>query len=248
MKTSKKIIICLLCLITLVFFSAVAFAANEDAVPEMTSVTLSNSGKSVLVKWDIPQNTDSFVVMRKTEGTDFAPIAELGKKNSYRDETAVSGVSYTYAVIPCNDEIQGKYNLTPSIMCIHQPEPLTAKATIEGVEFKWKKVDGANKYTVYFKAEGDKKWTRITHVGDTDTYLHKKAPDGKTLSYTVIARNGSFNSSYGNGPTVKYLKTPSVTDICSVINGIKITWNKTDAAKSYTIFRRGAKETWYYLT
>ena len=249
MKSTRKMLICLMCLITLLFFSAVALAAGENAVPELTKLTLSNSGSDVLIKWDIPESADSFEIMRKAESEEkFTLLTQLGKKNSYRDSTALSGVSYTYEVIPYNGKIMGKSELKPTITAVHQPKLVSVKATTEGVEFKWKKVDGANKYTVYFKAEGDKKWTRITHVGDTDTYLHKKAPDGKTLSYTVIARNGSFNSSYGNGPTVKYLKTPSVTDICSVINGIKITWNKTDAAKSYTIFRRGAKETWYYLT
>ncbi len=249
MKNSRKLLICLLCLVTLLFFSAVALAAGEAALPEMTNVTLSNSGKGVLIKWDIPQNADSFVIMRKTEGKDFTPLIELVKKKSYRDETAESGVSYTYAVVPYKDNFPGKYTLTPSITCIHQPELLSAKATTEGVEVKWKKSAGANKYSVYYKANGDTKWTRITHTGDTDTYLHKKAPDGKTLTYTVIARNGSFKSSYDSkGVTLDYLKTPAVTDICSVINGIKVTWEKTSAAKSYTIYRRGAKEKWYYLT
>lgn len=250
MKRSKKLLVCLLCLVTMVLLGAVSFAANNSALPEMGNIKLTNYGKGILIQWDIPENADSFVIVRKAEGEeDFTPLTEVGKKNNYRDLTAVSGVSYTYAVLPYKGAYPGKYSPVASVPCIHQPELINAKATTEGVEVSWKPVEGAEKYTVYYKSDAESSWKAVTHVKSGTTYLHKAAPDGMKLSYTVTARKGSVKSSFSSkGVSVDYLKTPAVTDICSVINGIKITWEKTDAATSYLIYRRGAGQKWTYLT
>ena len=249
MKRSKKLLVCLLCLVTMVLLGAVAFAANKTALPEMGNIKLTNYGKGMLIQWDIPDNADSFVIMRKAEGeSSFTPVAQLGKKKSYRDLTAVSGVSYIYSVIPYNGNFSGKATTAEPIITLHQPELIKAKATTSGVEVSWKAVNGAEKYTVYCKDSAESSWKILTHVKDT-TYLHKKAPDGKKLTYTVTARSGNFKSSFSSkGVSVDYIKTPAVTDICSVINGIKITWEKTDAATSYLVYRRGTKQNWTYLT
>ena len=111
-----------------------------------------------------------------------------------------------------------------------------------GVKISWNKVNGAEKYRVYYK--GSKGWTRLADTTST-AYTDSKVSSGKTYTYTVRCINSSatkFTSGYDSkGKTVKYISVPKITKAESVNGGVKISWNKSNGAEKYRVYYKGSK-------
>ncbi len=249
MKNKRRIFLCLLCSAVMFLCGIAVCAQNTSDVPTVSSVSVSSKQKGVFVRWTKAKGAEFYKIMRKTAEGEYIAVNTVTDGNSYQDDSALSGISYTYKVIPCTAEAEGVCSAEKSVVCVHEPEIISVEGGTEGVNVRWKKCGGADKYTVYFKAEGDSSWSVASHLGDTDNFTHKSAPDGKRLTYTVRARVGKAVSTYDKaGVTADYLKAPHIKSASSVINGIKISWTKTSCAESYLLYRRGAGEKWTYLT
>lgn len=111
-----------------------------------------------------------------------------------------------------------------------------------GVKISWGKVNGAEKYRIYYK--GSKGWTRMVDTTST-SYIDKDVSSGKNYTYTVRCINSSatkFTSGYDSkGKFVKYISAPKITKAESVNGGVKISWNKSNGAEKYRVYYKGSK-------
>lgn len=132
---------------------------------------------------------------------------------------------------------------------LNPPVLVSADTGSSGMLVRWKAVDQADGYYVYRLEQ--QKWNHIATVKgcNISTYLDKAAyAFGKSYTYTVRAYADSSRSSYDKeGVSGICMKTPKLVSAKAVSSGIQITWEPTDLATQYYIYRKTGKDTWNLL-
>lgn len=248
MKKLITLFITAVCIILLCVYTGSAANENTD-VTVLSGLSVKNQYDGVLLKWSSAENAEGYKIIRTDKkGEDTVLEADYGK-TSYTDSSALSGETYTYRVLPLTAEGEGTCEKAVSITRLSNPKLVGAENTANGVKVSWEKTPGADRYTLYRKAEGDSKWTTVGTVKDTDAQLDKKAVSGVKCTYTVIARSGSYKSSYDSeGVSLNVLGTPVISNIKATNSGIYLKWSEVSGAEGYEIYRRASGEKWSYLT
>ena len=178
---------------------------------------------------------------KDTTNTGWAVLASV-TGTSYTDETAKPGVKYTYTVrgvAADGKTLSPSYNKT-GVSATAAPATVTltgATTTASGsITVTWNKADGAVKYRVYRKAEGETKWTGIANVSGT-SYIDTNVQDRILYCYTVrgIAADGTLSPDYD-----KYgAGAMAYTEIAHGKCGANLTWTLT-SDNTLTISGKGA--------
>ena len=116
---------------------------------------------------------------------------------------------------------------------------IKATSTNQGVKVTWSADPVADKYRVYRKVSGAKKWTRLDTIdADETSFIDKTVTSGKKYIYTVRGVNfvgdGTFNST---GVTHTYYEAPEVS-IKTTTKGVYLKWAKIAGATKYRIYRQ----------
>ena len=181
------------------------------AAPEISKVESVNDG--VKISWNKSNGAEKYRVYYKgskgwTRLTDTTSTA-------YTDKAVSSGKNYTYTVRCISADAKrftsGYNGKGKSIKYVAAPKISKTEATYNSVKISWGKVNGAEKYRVYYKSR--KGWTRLADTTST-SYIDKDVSSGKTYTYTVRCINSSankFTSGYDSkGVTVTTPVKPSV--------------------------------------
>ena len=181
------------------------------AAPEISKVESVNGG--VKISWNKSNGAEKYRVYYKgskgwTRLTDTTSTA-------YTDKAVSSGKNYTYTVRCISADAKrftsGYNGKGKSIKYVAAPKISKTEATYNSVKISWNKVNGAEKYRVYYKSR--KGWTRLADTTST-SYTDSKVSSGKTYTYTVRCINSSatkFTSGYDSkGVTVTTPVKPSV--------------------------------------
>ncbi len=114
-----------------------------------------------------------------------------------------TAVPFTASAVETNAPVVSAQSAKTSLAT---PKISKAESINGGVKISWGKVNGAEKYRIYYK--GSKGWTRLADTTST-SYTDSKVSSGKTYTYTVRCINSSatkFTSGYDSkGKTVKYI-------------------------------------------
>ena len=198
--------------------------------PKLSSVK--NTASGVKVSWGEVAGADNYKIYRKSGNGSYKCIGETTKLY-YTDKTAKSNSSYTYMVKAYKGKTYSSYNTGLTLKYIAAPKVETKNYT-KSIKLSWNEVRGAKEYTVYRKANGESKWTKLTTTTKL-SYKDTNVKNNKTYSYRVKAVNGKTVSGY---KTVKcsFLKTPSIKAITNTGYGQKITWDKVSGADGYKIY------------
>ena len=200
------------------------------SAPKLSSAK--NSASGIKVTWKEVNGAEGYNIYRKSGSGSYKYIGKTSKLY-YTDTTAKSGTTYTYTVKAYKSKTESSYNSGLSCKYLAAPKVET-KAYTSTIKLSWDEIRGAKEYTVYRKASGESKWTKLTTTSKT-SYKDTNIKNNKTYSYRVKAVNGKTVSSY---KTVKcfFLKTPSITSINNTGYGQKITWDKVSGADGYKIY------------
>lgn len=108
-----------------------------------------------------------------------------------------------------------------------------------GVKLAWNKVNGAEKYRVYYKSRTG--WKRMGETTST-SFIDKDVASGKSYTYTVrciSANSKRFTSGYDSkGTRATYVASPEITKLENIYGKTKITWNKVNGAEKYRVYVR----------
>lgn len=108
-----------------------------------------------------------------------------------------------------------------------------------GVKLAWNKVNGAEKYRVYYKSRTG--WKRMGETTST-SFIDKDVTSGKSYTYTVrciSANSKRFTSGYDSkGTRATYVASPEITKLENIYGKTKITWNKVNGAEKYRVYVR----------
>lgn len=129
------------------------------------------------------------------------------------------------------------YNFMVSTF-LSTPKLTKISNTSKGVKVTWEKVSLAEKYRVYRKKKGAKKWSELGDVTST-SFVDTTAKSGTKYYYTVKAIKGETQSAYNKtGISKYYLADPTLKTPSSTKNGISLKWTKTAGAQGYIIYRK----------
>ena len=180
------------------------------AAPELIKIEGSNEG--VKLTWNKPAGSVKYRAYRRGSNG-WIRLTETAN-TSYTDKSAKAGNNYTYTVRCLTSDSKrftSGFNSNGESFKLLTTPNVKASASDESVKLSWDKVNGAEKYRVYYK--GRKGWTRMVDTTST-SYIDKDVSSGKTYIYTVRCINSSatkFTSGYDSkGVTVTTSVKPSV--------------------------------------
>ena len=165
---------------------------------------------------------------------------------SFVDETAKSGVDYTYTVKGADIKYQSKYDTKGlTLKYLSMPKVTVTGVGVNGTAFlKWNEVPGAQGYYVYRKGGNlnNSGWKLITTIknGKTVSYTDTAATSTDWhYTYTVKAYNGKTVSAYNQkGVDYDHIKAPTIKRVYSYDGGMRIEWaNANENVKGYYVYR-----------
>lgn len=211
-----------------------------------------NELSGVRVSWSGSTGADGYYIYRRVKGGTWDRIAMVTGEHTltYTDQTASSGTTYEYSVGGYFNKgaeiVSGDYDqMGKSILYIATPVISKLDCTNNSIKITWNKVNGAEKYRVYYKT-GSGSWKRIDSTA-SNSYTWTGAKPGTKYSFTVrcVNHDGSLSSNYDNvGKSVQYVATPKITTVKNKSTGIKIDWNPVAGAEKYRIYYKTDSGSW----
>ena len=207
---------------------------------------LSNSEDGVNISWDaVPQAAQYRVYYMGSGG--WTKLTDTTDTSAY-DDDVVSGVNYTYtirAMDSSGNHLSWYYPDGFSIKFLSAPAFSLSNAA-DGVEISWDKVDGAEKYRVFYY--GSRGWTRLVDTED-NSFVDTDVSSNHTYTYTVrcISADGNtYTSDYRPGKSIKYYAAPKLT-LSNAEDGVSIKWDAVAGASKYRVYYKGSNG-WTKLT
>lgn len=200
-------------------------------------VEVANASKGVKISYSAVDGAERYKIYRKAEGETSWKLFGTTTALSAVDKTVVSGVKYTYTVRGIKGSEQGKYDQTGvSVLYLAQPV-VKAENKISGINVTWNKINGAESYYVYRKANGAKSWTRVATVKAAKlNYADTKVSDGVNYIYTVRAVSGSTLSTYTSGLSINRVSRANIAKVENVVAGTaKVTVSVVKAFSGYQL-------------
>ncbi len=172
----------------------------------------------------------------------------------YIDSTRMTKAQYESKVnsyIPAKNKknVNWQYLTTANINKISlgslpSPKLVSAESTRKGVKLTWNRVEGAEKYRVFYRNKSGG-WSRLcdtynNYVVDTDVH------SGKSYTYTVrcITDNGSsYTSTYDTkGISCQYIASPEISKLENTAEGVRLTWDAVAGVARYRVLRMGSSD------
>ncbi len=198
-----------------------------------------NVAKGIKLTWKKVEGANGYIIGRKTSSTDWTKIAQIDDVSYYIDKTAKAGSTYTYTVVPVNDNVKGFYDEDGiTYRRISRVVTKGATNTADGVKIVWEPVSKCSGYRVYRKTE-DGSWKRIATIKGAikSYYIDKKAKSGIKYDYMVKAYSGAYVSAYTDVSRY-YLEAPELLSAKSGKSGVTAKWETVDGATGYYIYRK----------
>ncbi len=214
-------------------------AANE--VVTEPKIKVSNTQKGVKINSTNDNYTlADFVVGRKASGGRWKTLDKnIRSANpfSYVDDSAKSGVEYTYRVKmkPVYCDSYGDYAYVAQ-MFLSTPKIKKIVPKSNGLRISWSEVAGAKKYAVKYYDSENKKWITLKTVSaDTLSYTDKSVEYGEKRTYAIWAISGDYQSSYSK-KSYRYLEEPKISSLKSTSSGIVVKFPASENADGYIIY------------
>ena len=222
--------------------SSDAPAKEVPARPKMQIIK--NEIKGISVTWSEVEGATGYRVYRRGAGQSWKYLCTV-KDCKYLDTTAASGAYWRYTVRAVNENGFSAYENGIYIKRVDTPHIAKVTNTVSGVKVTWSAVDYAKTYRVYRRGAGES-WKYLGTVKTTN-YVDKTAKSGTLYRYTVRAVSG-YLSAYESGLVIRFVDAPELKAVSKTANGVKVTWGEVPGADSYRVYRRGAGQSWVYVT
>lgn len=206
---------------------------------------LYNSLTGITLEWAEVENAEYYTVYRMAEDReDYSLIKTLdaGLGAKFTDTTAVAGKSCKYAVKATVDAIDSGLSETELFTRVNSTVITEVTNTEAGIYTKWQGIEDVDGYNVYRKEQNSVKWVLVGTVdADGFEYTDETAKSGKIYKFAVAPFIGECEGFYGDGTAdFYYIKAP-VCHAENRANGVYLSWEASDGAKSYTVYRADEK-------
>ena len=219
-------------------------SAEYKFVDKIDFVSIGASKNGVKLVWNKNDAATNYYIYRSVNGGKWVrhAVVKGNTKTTYTDTAVESGKTYRYRVRGMAGSSVGCYDSTGvGINFVDTPVLKSIKNTKDGISLKWGSVKGATGYRVYRRTTTDKGWTYLGVIKGT-TYNDKKVQNDVTYRYTVRAVFKNSLSAFESGLVLKHIKTPEITSIISVDNGLAIEWEEVSGVSGYYLYRKAEGE------
>ncbi len=213
----------------------------ENEVVTVPEVKVSNTQKGVkITSTNDNFNLADFVVGRKASGGSWKTLDKnIRSANpfSYVDDTAKSGVEYTYRVKmrPVYCDSYGDYAYVTQ-MFLSTPKIKKIVPRAAGLRLYWSEIKGAEKYAIKYYNSETKEWVTLKTVSSgTLAYTDTTVEYGEKRTYAIWAINGDYKSSYSK-KSYTYLEEPKITSLKSTSSGIQLKFPASEGATGYKVY------------
>ena len=214
--------------------------------PEVTGFT--NTANGTKVSWSEYSGAAKYTLF-VFDGTKWRRVGD-STTLSYTHTSLKNGTKYLYTVraLDKNNSFISDYCRQGYENTFYAPPTISSLENIYGgVSVKWSKYSGIDSYRVYRKTKNSG-WK---FLGDADgsSYTDKNASSGTSYTYTIrcLDKDGKLVSSYNNGKSITYVKSPSISKIENTVTGSKISWSKCEGAAKYRVFYLDSSKKWRSL-
>ncbi len=201
-------------------------------------LSLSADEDSIGIKWSAVSGASKYRLYRM-ERSGWTRVIDTAS-TSYSDTNVSSGNTYTYTIRTLNSSgslLSSYYADGFKLTYLSAPE-ISLSNVADGVKISWKKLDGAEKYRVYYK--GSKGWTRMVDTAET-SYIDKDVSSNHNYTYTVRCINKdatAFTSYFRSGNSILYVAAPKLT-LSPAADGVDIKWSAVAGAAKYRVYVKG---------
>lgn len=209
--------------------------------PVITSAKSYKDG--VRVVWREVKKAEGYIVSYKEDG-EWVELANLsGDRRTFVDKTnLVSGKKRTYKVQAYSGSWTSLADYENTYY-LERPVITSVSSTTKQIKINFNKVEGAQRYTVYYKLLGGDEW-QVLGSTTGSSYTQKTQRPGVKFTYSVAAvmeksgkKYASYKSASKNGQN---LATPLLDSISSTKSGIKLSWGITPYATGYNVYRKNS--------
>ena len=234
------------------YYCAVPFIGNSESEKISTTnscyylkspqnVTVVNTKDALKVTWDAVGGAEKYSVFRRLGKTGEFTLVKTVKADSalrYIDEDVkVNSICYykVQAVSSRGKSLESE--ITPATMRILCVKGVESKITSKGIFIEWSSHKSADNYFVYRKESGGE-WKKI---GETEArkFTDTTVKSGKTYSYGIVPVVDSYKGDIDEDEivTIKYIASPTITEITNYKATVKVEWKKVGGAKKYRLQR-----------
>lgn len=235
------------------FYQIRSIAANGDGsvlgqegtrvvkLPFVTNVKAVLGDDHIAVEWSPAELAENYIIYRKTTTGNWIRVESVpATQTSFKDTVVSSGVTYMYAVISSaqgfNTELSEASN---SVYFLSAPEIVGVFNGSNGMEFKFKSVEGAQKYNIY-RREVDAQFGEPVGTVNQSTLKEYKYVDANALSgiqyvYGVQSVYGDIKSAITESDLACCLDEPKY-ELEAAYEGVKVSWDAVRGAEEYRVY------------
>lgn len=191
-------------------------ASNELTFLTTPTVKISTVATGVKVSWNKITGANTYTIYRKElndsgKWTSWVVLTDKATGTSYVDETAKSGVKYSYTARAVNGDSRSVYTASSTLLYLAAPK-VTIENDAKGIKVNWTEVDGAGEYVIYKATLNAKtnKWSSWVVIATKDatvsSVVDTKVKEGETYKYTARAVDGSVKSYFVASETLTKAK------------------------------------------
>lgn len=235
------------------FYQVRSIAANGDGsvlgetsyrvvkLPFVTNVAAALGEDHITVSWAPAELAENYIIYRKTTSGNWIRLTSVPASQTKHDDTVVSsGVTYMYAVVSSaqgfNTELSETSN---SVYFLSAPEVVGVFNGSNGMEFKFKSVEGAQKYNIYRREVNGQFGAPVGTVNQSTLkeykYVDTKALSGVQYVYGVQSVYGDIKSAITESDLACCLDEPEF-ELSAAYEGVKISWDAVRGAEEYRIY------------
>ncbi|MBO5065106.1 MAG: hypothetical protein J6D06_03230 [Clostridia bacterium] len=220
-----------------------ALSPNGESITYISAPGISkvaNVLSGIEITWSAHPQATHYTIYRKLRGID-AELLEYAEVTGTKfvDTNVAPGKSYTYSVKACTNKGESAYSPTGyTITCVLPTDVTSLSVEKNGIAVTWRAIENVDGYAIYRRPLNDNSWVKIaTASKDTYTYTDTTVASGGEYIYAVCPYVSTSESVKIESAPIYYIKAPTGAAAENVIDGIKITWEPSNGAYCYDIFR-----------
>ncbi len=210
-------------------------------LPFVTNVAAALGEDHITVSWAPAELAENYILYRKTTSGNWIRLTSVPAAQTKFDDTVVSsGVTYVYAVVSSAQGFNTELSeISNPVYFLSAPEVVGVFNGSNGMEFKFKSVEGAQKYNIYRREANGQFGEPVGTINQSTLkeykYIDSKALSGIQYVYGVQSVYGDIKSAITESDLACCLDEPKFK-LEAAYDGVKVSWNAVRGAEEYRIY------------
>ena len=210
-------------------------------LPITTEVVGALGEDHITVSWKATELAEEYVIYRKTTTGTWMRIATVpATQTKFDDKVVESGVTYIYAIASKAQNLTTEPSVVSNeVYFLSAPEIVGVFNGSNGMEFKFKRVEGAEKYNIYRKEVNGQFGAPVGTITQGTLkeykYVDSAALSGVQYVFGVQSIYGDIESAITESDLACCLDEPKV-ELSAAYGGVKVSWDAVRGAEKYAVY------------